>query len=170
MLIAPLILLALLSAWFDYRSADNVAAQQDQRLLELVPLVADSVIGAGDPPLILLPPSVEAFVKERAGHAGYAILDVDGKVLDGEEWLAGLPPPANEPEFHSEEHGGATWRIVRQRQPTMLGEVVVAVADGSDPRQQWARSILIKVLLPNLVLIAAAAFAVGWAVERAHCW
>lgn len=167
MLIAPLILLALLSAWFDYRSADNVAAQQDQRLLELVPLVADSVIGAGDPPLILLPPSVEAFVKERAGHAGYAILDVDGKVLDGEEWLAGLPPPANEPEFHSEEHGGATWRIVRQRQPTMLGEVVVAVADGSDPRQQWARSILIKVLLPNLVLIAAAAFAVGWAVERA---
>src|SRR6185436_20364280 len=46
-------------------------------------------------------------------------------------------------------------------------EVVVAVADGADPRQQWARSILLKVLLPNLVLIAAAAFAVGWAVERA---
>jgi two-component system, OmpR family, sensor histidine kinase TctE len=44
---------------------------------------------------------------------------------------------------------------------------VVAVADGADPRQQWARSILFKVLLPNLVLIAAAAFAVGWAVERA---
>jgi signal transduction histidine kinase len=41
------------------------------------------------------------------------------------------------------------------------------VGDGSDPRQQWARSILFKVLLPNLVLIAAAAFAVRWAVERA---
>jgi hypothetical protein len=47
MLIAPLILLALLNAWFDYRSADNVAAQQDQRLLALVPLLADSVIGEG---------------------------------------------------------------------------------------------------------------------------
>ena len=47
MLIAPLILLALLNAWFDYRSADNVAAQQDQRLLALVPLLADSVIGDG---------------------------------------------------------------------------------------------------------------------------
>jgi DNA-binding winged helix-turn-helix (wHTH) protein len=45
MLIAPLILLAILNAWFDYRSAGNVAGQQDQRLLALVPLVADSVIG-----------------------------------------------------------------------------------------------------------------------------
>ena len=44
MLISPLILLALLNAWFDYRSADNVALQQDQRLLRLVPLLADSVI------------------------------------------------------------------------------------------------------------------------------
>ncbi|MGV3573247.1 MAG: ATP-binding protein [Ramlibacter sp.] len=167
MLIAPLILLALLNAWFDYRSADNVAAQQDTRLLALVPLVADSVIGAGDPPLILLPPPVEQFIKERPGYAGYAILDADGKVLHGEGWLGGLPPSDSEPEFHSEEHSGATWRIVRQRQPTMLGEVVIAVADGSDPRQQWARSILFKVLLPNLVLIAAAAFAIGWAVERA---
>jgi two-component system sensor histidine kinase TctE len=49
----------------------------------------------------------------------------------------------------------------------VLGEVVVAVGDGSDPRQQWARSILFKVLLPNLVLVAAAAFAVRWAVKRA---
>lgn len=167
MLIAPLILLALLNAWFDYRSADNVAAQQDTRLLALVPLVADSVIGAGEPPLILLPPPLEHFLKERPGYAGYAILDADGKVLHGEGWLGGLPPSDGEPELHSEEHGGTTWRIVRQRQPTMLGEVVIAVADGSDPRQQWARSILFKVLLPNLVLIAAAAFAVGWAVERA---
>lgn len=167
MLIAPLILLALLNAWFDYRSADNVAAQQDDHLLALVPLVADSVIGEGEPPLILLAPPVEEFVKERPGYAGYAILDADGQVLHGEQWLGGLPPSDSEPEFHSEEHNGATWRIVRQRQPTVLGEVVIAVADGSDPRQQWARSILFRVLLPNLVLIAAAAFAVGWAVERA---
>ena len=54
MLIAPLILLALLNAWFDYRSADNVALQQDQRLLSLVPLGADSVIGQGEPLLLLL--------------------------------------------------------------------------------------------------------------------
>ncbi len=167
MLILPLILLAALNAWFDYRSADNVATQQDQRLLALVPLVADSVIGQGDPPLLLLAPAVEKFVKEGDGSTGYALIDADGKLLDGLPWLTSLPPATNDPEFHSEEHAGATWRIVRQRQPTVLGEVTIAVADGADPRQQWARSILFKVLLPNLVLIAAAAFAIGWAVKRA---
>jgi len=168
MLIAPLILLAMVNAWLEYRSADNVAAQQDQRLLALVPLVADSVIGeSGSRPLLMLAPPVEEFLKERPGATAYAILDADGQLLQGEAWLAGLPPPDSAPEVHSEEHDGATWRIVRQRQPTVLGEVVVAVGDGSDPRQQWARSILFRVLLPNLVLIAAAAFAVRWAVQQA---
>lgn len=167
MLIAPLILLAMLNAWFDYESAGNVATQQDQRLLALVPLLADSVIGElGDRPLLMLAPPMEDFLKERRS-ATYAVLDLDGKVLQGADWLGGLPPSDNEPEFHSEEHGGTTWRIVRQRQRTVLGDVVVALGDGSDPRQQWARSVLYKVLLPNLVLIAAAAFAVRWAVERA---
>jgi two-component system sensor histidine kinase TctE len=45
--------------------------------------------------------------------------------------------------------------------------VVVVLADGSDPRQQWARVILFKVLLPNLVLLTLAAFAVRWSVARA---
>lgn len=168
MLIAPLILLAVLNAWFDYRSADNVATQQDEHLLALVPLLADSVIGdTDDRPLLMLAPPVEEFLKERPGSAAFAVLDLDGKVLQGADWLGGLPPSDDEAEFHSEEHSGTTWRIVRQRQRTVFGDVVLAVADGSDPRQQWARSILYKVLLPNLVLIAAAAFAVRWAVERA---
>jgi two-component system sensor histidine kinase TctE len=88
-------------------------------------------------------------------------------VLHGQPWLGGLVPTGPEPEIHSEERGGVTWRILRQRQRTVIGEVVVVIADGSDPRQQWLRSVLLQVLLPNLVLIAAAAFAVGWAVERA---
>ncbi|HEX7892074.1 MAG TPA: ATP-binding protein [Ramlibacter sp.] len=167
MLIAPLILLAVLNAWFDYQSAGNVATQQDQRLLALVPLLADSVIGdVDDRPLLMLAPPMEDFLKERRS-ASYAVLDLDGKVLQGADWLGGLPPSDNEPEFHSEEHSGTTWRIVRQRQRTVFGDVVVALGDGSDPRQQWARAVLYKVLLPNLVLLAGAAFAVRWAVERA---
>jgi two-component system sensor histidine kinase TctE len=167
MLIAPLMLLAMASAWLDYRSADNVASQQDQRLLALVPLVADSVIAAGDPLLLLLAPAVEEYLNDRPGTTDIAILDPDGKILHGPEWLGALPPPGPEPEFHSEERAGVTWRIVRQRQPTVIGELVVAVADSSDPRQRWAEAILFKVLLPNLVLVAAAAFAVRFAVEQA---
>jgi two-component system sensor histidine kinase TctE len=168
MLIAPLIVLAGLNAWFEYRSAGNVATQQDQRLLALVPLVADSVIGqSSHGPLLMLAPPVEDFLKERPGSTGYAILDADGNLLEGAAWMAGLPPADKEPEFHSEEHDGTTWRIVRQRQPTVSGELVMAVGDGSDPRQQWTRSVLLRVLLPNLVLIALAAFAVRWAVQQA---
>ena len=172
MLLAPLVVLALLNAWFDYRSADNVAEQQDRRLAALVPLLADSVIGeavrVGDAPVMLLAPALAEFLKDHNGSAVFAITDPDGRWLAGEPWLAAaLAPTTREPEFHTEENRGTTWRIVRQRQQTVLGEVVVALADGSDSRQQWARSILYKVLLPNLVLIGAAAFAVGWAVERA---
>ncbi|HUR89842.1 MAG TPA: ATP-binding protein [Ramlibacter sp.] len=169
LLFVPLLILALINAWFDYRSAGNVAEQQDKRLLALVPLLADSIIGQGkseaDPPVLLFAPPVEEFL---LGHtAGYAVCDPDGKDMRGEDWLCDLAPASNEAEFHSEEHNGTTWRIVRQRQQTVIGEVVVALADGSDPRQQWARLIFLKVLLPNLVLLTLAAFAVGWAVKRA---
>jgi two-component system sensor histidine kinase TctE len=171
MLIAPLLALTLLNAWFDYRSADNVAVQQDQRLQALIPLLADSVIAEGatktDPPVMLLAPAIEEFLKDGSEHTAFAIADADGKILRGEEWLAGLAPTTSDPEFHSEENAGVTWRIVRQRQPTVLGEVVVMLADGRDPRQQWARSILLKVLLPNVMLLIAAVLAVRWAVERA---
>ncbi len=167
MLIVPLLLLAVLNAWYEYRSADNVALRQDQGLLALVPLMADSIVAEGPPPVLLLAPAMQQFLKDGPGHAAYAISDADGKVLHGEPWLAALPPTTREPEFRTEEHGGVAWRIVRQRQHTVLGDVVVALADGSDPRQQWARSVLYRVLLPNVVLVIAAAFAVRWAVERA---
>ncbi len=171
MLIAPLILLTLLNAWFDYRSADGQAIKQDQQLLALVPLLADSVIAQGDQPgeapVLLLAPALEEFLIDRADNAAYALVDPDGNVMDGARWLAALPPTSGEPQFNSEEHNGTTWRIVRQRQQTVAGQVVVTLADGSDPRQQWVRSVLLKVLLPNLVLIAAAALAVSWAVRRA---
>jgi two-component system sensor histidine kinase TctE len=52
-----------------------------------------------------------------------------------------------------------TYRIAAQRINTAAGELIVQLADGSDPRQQWVRSVLIKVLLPNLILVLAAGFA-----------
>jgi two-component system, OmpR family, sensor histidine kinase TctE len=171
MLIAPLVLLTLFNAWFDYRTADVAALQQDRRLLALVPLLADSVIDEGatsfDPPILLLAPAVDEFLREGSGHATYAIANMEGNVLSGEPWLAGAPPDTGEPEFHSQENLGVTWRIVRQRQQTVLGEVVAILADGSDARQQWARSVLLRVLLPNLLLLAAVAFSMRWAVQRA---
>ena len=130
-------------------------------MAELLPLLADSVIpGAGgeaSASVLLLVPAVEQFLEARRNTSAYAVLDTDGHVLHGSAWLAGLPLTVSEAEFHSEQYAGVNWRIARQRQQTVVGDVVVALADGSNPQQQWMRSILLKVLLPHLFMIAAAA-------------
>ena len=171
MLLAPLALLVLVSAWFDYQSADSVAMQKDRQLLQYLPLLADSIVGPaserGGPPLILLAPPVEEFLRANPDFVAFAINTPDGTLLHGAPWLAGPHPTTKEPEFRSEESEGVTYRIVSQRVATSGGELVLVLADGSDPRQQWAWSVVYKVLLPNLVLIFAAAFSVNWAVKRA---
>jgi two-component system, OmpR family, sensor histidine kinase TctE len=174
LLILPLVGLALLSAWFEYQSADSVAQLQDQQLLQLVPLLADAVVvtggGASDEApnsFLLMPPALDQFLQNRRQASAYAVTDLDGGLLYGARWLAGLPLATHEPQLHSEESLGVTWRVVRQRQDTGLGPVVVALADASDPRQQWLRSVMTRVLLPHLVIILAAALAVRWAVGRA---
>lgn len=171
MLLLPLLLLALVNSWFDYRSADNAALQQDRQLLSLVPLLADSVVARGaaphHAPVLLMAPAVEEFVSSRPGQAAIALLSPGGEVLAGAPWLDGALPSTKEPAFSSEEYGGVTYRIVSQRVPTPAGELVARLADGSDPRLQWLHLLLYKVVLPNLVLAVAGFFGLKWAVRTA---
>ena len=171
LLLLPLFLLASINTWFDFRSADNAALQQDRQLLSMVPLMAGSVIakGATDtaPPVLLMAPQLEDFLNERPGLSGFALVGRDGSVLRGNDWLSGMPPATFDAEFVSQEFEGVTYRIVSQRMQTAGGELVLRLADGSDPRQQWLSRLWFKVALPNLVLVIAAFFAVNWAVSRA---
>ena len=171
LLLFPLGLFALISLYFDYQTAGNVALQKDQQLLRLSPLLADSVIAPGSAqdgaPILLLAPEIEGFIKNRTGSAGFRISDSAGGFLAGEPWIAGVLPSTYEPEFHSMEDNGVIYRVAAQRVETTAGELIVQLADGSDARQQWVRSILFKVLLPNLILVLAAGFAINWAVTRA---
>jgi two-component system sensor histidine kinase TctE len=171
LLLAPLLLLASLNTWFDLRSADSASLQQDSSLQSLVPLLADSLVfrsnAAFDPPVLLMAPSVEEFLSSRAASAAFAVVNGEGRVLFGDPWLNALPPDTFEMDFSSEEHAGVTFRIVSQRVRTPAGDMAVRLADGSDPRQQWLRLLLVKAIFPNLVLVIAAFFAVNWAVRRA---
>lgn len=171
LLLIPLLMLAGLNTWFDYRLAGNASVQQDRALLALVPLLADSVvarsIGEDDPLPLLTAPPVEEFLSERMGLATFSIATLEGRVRAGEVWLEGTTPPDGEPVFYSEEQGGVRYRVVAQRVRTVAGELVVRLADGSDGRQQWLQQLWIKVLLPNAVLLVALFFAVNWAVRRA---
>ena len=171
LLLMPLGFFALVSIYFDYQTAGNVALQKDQQLLRLIPLLADSVIAPGSAhdsaPVLLLAPEIEGFIKNRTGSAGFRISDSAGGFLAGESWIQGVLPSTHEPEFHSMEDNGVIYRVAAQRVETTAGELIVQLADGSDARQQWVRSIWFKVLLPNLILVLAAGFAINWAVSRA---
>ena len=171
MLVLPLCVLALVGVWLDYRSADEAASQHDQRLVRLLPALADSVLAPpihdNDPPLLLLAPPIEDFLRQNAGFAAYSVRDTSGRLLLGEGWVHGAVPTTLVPEFHSVEFGGVTYRVAAQRGRTGAGELVVARADGSDPRQKWAQQLLLRVLLPNMVLLIAAGFAIHWAVRQA---
>ena len=172
LLILPLCALALAGAWMDWRSAAEAATQHDQRLQRLLPALADSVVASpqeNEAPLLLLAPMVGEFLRQNAGYAGYSVRDADGRLLLGDAWVGGALPSTHAPEFFSKEEGGITYRIAVQRSHAGpgMGELVVALADGSDPRQQWVQQLLWRVLLPNLVLVAGAALAIHWAVRRA---
>ena len=69
LLLLPLLLLAMLNTWFDFRSADSAALAQDRQLLNLAPLLADSVIAGGSnaetPPVLLIAPPVDEFLSIR---------------------------------------------------------------------------------------------------------
>lgn len=170
LLLLPLCLLSFGSAWFDYQLADSAAVQKDRQLLQLMPLLGDSVVAPGrdnDPPLLLLAPPVQEFLRLRAGPTAFAITEMDGRLLHGAAWLAGLEPATREPEFHSVEEGGVTYRLAVQRVPTVAGELVLVLADGSDPHLGWVRSVLWRVVLPNLALMLMVALAMKWAIDRA---
>ncbi|NDP40422.1 MAG: sensor histidine kinase [Rhodoferax sp.] len=141
------------------------------RVLKLVPLLADSVIAKGPAidaaPVLLMAPVIAEFLRDRVGVSAFCIANLEGQVLLGDDWLSRLPPSTREPEFASAEQGGVTYRIVSQRLQTAAGELVVRLADGSDPRQQWVKLVLLKVLLPNLVLMVLGVFVVNWAVRQA---
>ena len=171
LLLVPLLLLALLNTWFDFRTADNASLQQDKHLSGLVPLLADSVVARGDtpqdPPVLLTVPAIEEFLGERHGLAAFAIVDGQGHVLTGADWLNGVSLASHDAEFSNEEFDGTRYRVISQRMQTVAGELTMRLADGSDARQQWLRLLWFKVALPNLILAVAGFFAVNWAVRIA---
>jgi two-component system sensor histidine kinase TctE len=172
LLVLPLSVLALMGSWFAYRSAEAAAGQHDQRLMRYLPALAEAVLAPSldgqSPPVLMLPPMVEEFLRQRQNEAGYAIADLKGRVLAGDTWIRVEVPSTRVAEFHSQEFAGIMYRVAVLRVDTAgAGEMVVALADGSDARQQWAQQLLLRVLLPNVLLIAAAGLAIYWSVRQA---
>ena len=123
LLVLPLCALALVGVWLDYRSADEAAGRHDQRLLRLLPALADAVLAPSirddEPPLLLLAPPVEDFLRQNAGFAGYSVRDTSGRLLLGDAWVNSAVPGTHEPEFHSAEYDGVTYRVAVRKRPAI---------------------------------------------------
>lgn len=172
LLVLPMCVLVMVGSWWGYRSAETAAGQHDQRLLRLLPELANSVLaGPITPdvePLMAFTVGMEEFLRNRSGITGYAVADLEGNVLAGDPWISVIVPTTPAAEFHSQEFGGITYRVAVQRQSTAgAGEMVVALADGSDVRQQWRMQLLTHVLVPNMLLVIVAAFLIYWSVRKA---
>jgi two-component system, OmpR family, sensor histidine kinase TctE len=171
LLMAPLGFFVLINLYVDYRAAGDAALQKDAQLARLLPLLADSVLASpksgNSTPVLLLAPAVQDFIRDRSGSAGFRVSDSAGGFLAGEDWISSVLPTTTQPEFHSEQISGVVYRVAVQRAETAAGELIMQIADGSDARQQWLKSLLVKVLLPNLLLVGVAFFVVKWAVARA---
>ena len=169
LLLTPLLAVLLLNTWVEYRLADTATIQQDRQLLTLVPLFADAVqtLLPDGTATLEMAPELADFFSSRRDVSAYALLNSDGRLLVGEEWLREYPPTTSEPEFSSQEFRGAVYRIVTQRVLTRAGELTVRLADGANERLQRLRRIALKVALPNLLLTLATFFSVKWAVRRA---
>ena len=171
LLLVPLAVFALINVYFDYRAAGDAALQKDVQLSRLIPLLADSILSPathpGPGPILLLAPAVQDFIRERPATAGFRISDSAGEFLAGETWISSVVPATRDAEFHSEQINGRVYRLAAQRIETPAGLLILQLADGSDARQQWPRSLLLKVILPNVILLLVAGLAVNWAVSRA---
>lgn len=120
---------------------------------------------SGDPPVLLLAAPVEEFLKERKGMVTYKIYTPKRRLLHGDAKLPAVIPLGQEPELFNQQVEGKNYRIAVQRTPSVAGDVIVMVADASEPPQWW-KQVLLKVVLPNLVLLAGAVVVIGWVVQR----
>lgn len=189
MLLVTIAIIGAVSVFFNYQSAGTAALLQDQRLVRLVPLLADSVVvsqmarrgpdGVAETPpdvdemaatlelTLLMAPAVQEFLADRDGLGAIGVFNAEGSQLLGDRWLPTLLPVTDAPEFLSVVEAGITHRVVAQRVRTDAGELIVMIADGSDARQHWLRNVVLRVLLPNLLLFAVAAVVLSWGVARA---
>lgn len=143
-LLLPLAIYAMVSAYFDYRTSCNVVLQKDERLLRLIPLLADSVIAPAErpdlTPVLLMAPEGASFLKDRSGATGFRVSGLDGTFAGGDAWMSAMVPSTADPAFDSMEEQGVIYRIAVQRVRTSAGELILQPADGPDARQQWMRS------------------------------
>lgn len=178
-LTGPLLVLWLVSAVVDYDIAKRfVNLAYDRALLEAAQDIGRQVRIVSDRIYVDLPEVVvQLLLTRESGRLFYLVTGPDHEFVTGEPDLPRVPRQEETSEdvpdrvrYYDEEYQGHVIRAVALRVPIQPGSgrgvAVIHVAERVTVRDQFARQIILRMLLPQGLLILLAGLAVWYGVGR----
>jgi two-component system sensor histidine kinase TctE len=173
-LAAPLFVLWTISALVDYDIATRSVVQAyDRSLLESAFDIGRQVKVLDGRIYVDLPEvAVQMLQLRESGRAYYLVSGADGKFITGD---LDFPPPMEDLTFeganyYDDVYLGKPVRVVAVKMPVesggYKGHVTVQVAENTAGRANVLRQVLLRMMLPQAVLIVLAGLAVWYAVGR----
>ena len=168
----PLLALWVISTLVDHEVAKGfVNLNYDRTLLDTALDLGRSVREAGDRPYIDLPPSViELLISGQQGRLYYRVNKSDGEYITGDPDLPDPPEDAQTGRvtYYDAVYLGRPIRAVAVRVPIRPGSgrgaILVQVAELSTLRADSARQIMLRMMLPQAILVLIATLAVWFGV------
>jgi two-component system sensor histidine kinase TctE len=170
----PLISLWLISTIIDYDIADRfVNLAYDRALLESALDIGRQVKMQDGKIYIDLPKAALDMLQSREqGRVYYRVTGPQGEYISGDADMAVLPPdaPFERVSYYDDVLRGRPIRAVALRVPAQpgsgKGSVLIQVAERINTRTEFAGLIILRMVLPQAILIMLAAFLVWYAVKR----
>ncbi len=172
-LAGPLIVLWSISTMVDYDIANRfVNLAYDRALLESALDIGRQVKVLNSRIYVDLPEvAIQMLQSGESGRAYYLVTGPQHEFITGDPDLPLPPDPLSErPNYYDDAYQGKPVRIVALQLPVERGKdhgfVMVRVAENRSVRTEFARLILLRMMLPQALLILLAAVLVWYAVGR----
>jgi two-component system, OmpR family, sensor histidine kinase TctE len=169
----PLMMLWSVSSVIDYDIANRfVNLAYDRALLETALDIGRQVKVLNDRVYVDLPEiAVQMLQTRQSGRIYYLVTGPNSEYVTGEPDLPPPPDPfSGRVNYYDEEYRGQPMRIVTLYLPLETGRqdgtVMVQVAENREGRDDFARQILLRMVLPQALLIVAAALTLWLGVGR----
>lgn len=169
----PLLALWSVSSVIDYDIANRfVNLAYDRLLLESALDIGRQVKVLQDRIYVDLPEiAVQMLQSRESGRLYYLVTGPNREYITGEPDLPAPPDPFSERvNYYDEHYQGRPVRIVTLRLPLETGKtesmVMVQVAENRSARNEFARQILLRMVLPQLLVIVFAGLMLWYAVGR----
>ncbi len=172
-LVTPLLLLWLISTVVDYDIAKRfVNLAYDRALLEVALDIGRNIKNVNQQTYVDLPDVALQMLQSReSGRLYYLVTGPDGEYISGEPQLADPPDDSSDRiRYYDEEFQGREIRVVALRVPVQPGSgkgvALIRVGERVTVRTESAGQLLLRLVLPQAVLIFFAVLAVWYGVGR----